>query len=175
MHFTQYNTIKYKLEQPLFDSDLCMSNNITKIEKERKIYHIINKYFNSDGTSKSILTEAKKNIITIISKNCIYFFNICIYLMKSNIDKTTDLSLVGIMNSIISNYKFYNPDDLDEIKLEELRKELSIDCNYYNKYNDIDKKQLSIMKTNADIVSYNFPVLAVIFLIFLGEPLFIKS
>ena len=41
--------------------------------------------------------------------------------------------------------------------------------------NDIDKKQLSIMKMNADIISFNFPVLAVIFLIFLGEPLFIKS
>ena len=80
-----------------------------------------------------------------------------------------------INRPIISNYKFYNPDDNEEIKLEELRKEISINCNYYNKYNDIDKKQLSIIKTNADIVSFNFPVLAVIFLIFLGEPLFIKS
>ena len=115
------------------------------------------------------------DIIKQISINCKYFFNICIYLLNSNMDKTTDLSLVGIMNSIISNYKFYNPDDLDEIKLDELKKEVSINCNYYNKYNDIDKKQLSIMKMNADIISFNFPVLAVIFLIFLGEPLFIKS
>ena len=90
-------------------------------------------------------------------------------------DKTTDLSLAGIMNSIISNYKFYNPDELDEINLEDLKKEISINCNYHNKYNQVDKKQLSIMKMNADIVSFNFPVLAVIFLIFLGEPLFIKS
>lgn len=174
-------TIKYQLEQPQFDDKLCMSNNINKYEKEIKIYEVIHKYFTistttaTTATAKAELTSTKKDIIKQISINCKYFFNICIYLLNSNMDKTTDLSLVGIMNSIISNYKFYNPDDLDEIKLDELKKEVSINCNYYNKYNDIDKKQLSIMKMNADIISFNFPVLAVIFLIFLGEPLFIKS
>jgi len=180
-------TIKYRLEQPSFDSDLCMPNNATKYKIETTLNTVINKYFNithgaagppetaPTAVATALLTTDKKAIITQISKNCIYFFNICIYLLKTNMDKTTDLSLMGIMNSIISNYKFYNPDDIDEIKLDELKKEVSINCNYYNKYNDVDKKQLSIMKMNADIVSYNFPVLAVIFLIFLGEPLFIKS
>ena len=36
--------------------------------------------------------------------------------------------------------KFYNPDDLDEINLENLKKEVSINCNYHNKYNQVDKK-----------------------------------
>ena len=173
-------TIKYRLEQPSFDDGLCMPNNATKYQIETKLFEVITKYFDISGinvTAKSgdILTQSKKDIINQISKNCMYFFNICIYLLNSNMDKTTDLSLAGIMNSIISNYKFYNPDDLDEINLENLKKEVSINCNYYNKYNQVDKKQLSIMKMNADIVSFNFPVLAVIFLIFLGEPLFIKS
>jgi hypothetical protein len=177
-------TIKYRLEQTSFDSDLCMPNNATKYKIETTLNTVIIKYFAiTYGTGETaptaaktaLLTPDKINIINQISKNCIYFFNICIYLLKTNMDKTTDLSLMGIMNSIISNYKFYNPDDIDEIKLDELKKEVSINCNYYNKYNDVDKKQLSIMKMNADIVSYNFPVLAVIFLIFLGEPLFIKS
>ena len=177
-------TIKYRLEQTSFDSDLCMPNNATKYKIETTLNTVISKYFTiTYGTGETaptaaktaLLTPDKINIINQISKNCIYFFNICIYLLKTNMDKTTDLSLMGIMNSIISNYKFYNPDDIDEIKLDELKKEVSINCNYYNKYNDVDKKQLSIMKMNADIVSYNFPVLAVIFLIFLGEPLFIKS
>lgn len=172
-------TIKYRLEQQSFDDGLCMPNNATKYQIETKLFEIISKYFDiseTTATAKSeILTQAKKDIINQISRNCMYFFNICIYLLNSNMDKTTDLSLAGIMNSIISNYKFYNPDDLDEINLENLKKEVSINCNYHNKYNQVDKKQLSIMKMNADIVSFNFPVLAVIFLIFLGEPLFIKS
>jgi hypothetical protein len=171
-------TIKYQLEQPGFDSSLCMPNNATKYQKETILYNVINKYFTISGTTATAKTDLNVDKIAIIiqiSKNCRYFFNICIYLMKTNMDKTTDLSLMGIMNSIISNYKFYNPDDVDEIKLDELKKEISINCNYYNKYNDVDKKQLSIMKMNADIVSFNFPILAVIFLIFLGEPLFIKS
>jgi hypothetical protein len=182
---------KYLLETK-FDTSLCMPGNSNKFQKETKIYDIIFKYFNSttissitttysakktssSASASDVLTAAQKLIISQISKNCIYFFNICIYLFKYNMDKATDLSLDGMMNSIITNYKFYNPDDIDEIKLEELRKEVSINCNYYNKYNDIDKKQLSIIKTNADAVSFNFPILAVIFLIFLGEPLFIKS
>jgi hypothetical protein len=172
-------TIKYRLEQPSFDDALCMPNNPTKYQIEIKLLEVIKKYFDISGTTATakseFLTQTKKDIINQISRNCIYFFNICIYLLTTNMDKTTDLSLAGIMNSIISNYKFYNPDELDEINLEDLKKEISINCNYHNKYNQVDKKQLSIMKMNADIVSFNFPVLAVIFLIFLGEPLFIKS
>lgn len=172
-------TIKYRLEQPSFDDALCMPNNATKYQIEIKLLEVIKKYFDISGTTATakseFLTQTKKDIINQISRNCIYFFNICIYLLTTNMDKTTDLSLAGIMNSIISNYKFYNPDELDEINLEDLKKEISINCNYHNKYNQVDKKQLSIMKMNADIVSFNFPVLAVIFLIFLGEPLFIKS
>jgi hypothetical protein len=156
-----------------------MPNNATKYQIEIKLLEVIKKYFDISGTTATakseFLTQTKKDIINQISRNCIYFFNICIYLLTTNMDKTTDLSLAGIMNSIISNYKFYNPDELDEINLEDLKKEISINCNYHNKYNQVDKKQLSIMKMNADIVSFNFPVLAVIFLIFLGEPLFIKS
>jgi hypothetical protein len=44
-----------------------------------------------------------------------------------------------------------------------------------DKYNKLDSKQLSYFKINADNVNYNFPILMVIFLIVLGEPIFIKS
>jgi hypothetical protein len=86
-----------------------------------------------------------------------------------------DLSMQAVTNSIISNYKFYNTEDIDEIDLNELRQLLSINCNYSNKYNNMNTKQLLTMQSNTDAVTYNFPVLVVILFVFLGETLFIKS
>jgi hypothetical protein len=74
--------------------------------------------------------------------------------------------------TITSNYNFYNK---EEIIKEPIRKQLIINCDYGSKYNKLDTKQLSYFQINADNVSYNFPILMVIFLIVLGEPAFIKS
>jgi hypothetical protein len=73
---------------------------------------------------------------------------------------------------ITTNYNFYNRDD--NIK-NIIQKQLIINCDYYSKYNNMDSKQLSYFKINADNVNYNFPILMIIFLIILGEPIFIKS
>ena len=77
-------TIKYRLEQPSFDDALCMPNNATKYQIEIKLLEVIKKYFDISGTTATakseFLTQTKKDIINQISRNCIYFFNICIYL-----------------------------------------------------------------------------------------------
>ena len=101
-------------------------------------------------------------------------FNIILYLLRYNITKDGDKSIKAITDTIISNYTFYNSEETD-IDLEYLRSELKINCNYYNKYNTLNNKQIANIKNNANVVAYNFPVLAVIFLIFLGESIFIKS
>jgi hypothetical protein len=80
--------------------------------------------------------------------------------------------------TIISNFKFYNMDDtinLDTANLENVRKNLTINCDYYSKYNNLDKKQKLYMKTNADNVNYSFPILIIIFIAIFGETAFIKS
>ena len=76
------------------------------------------------------------------------------------------------ISAITANYNFYNK---EEIIKEPIRKQLIINCDYNSKYNKLDTKQLSYFSTNANNVSYNFPILMVIFIIVLGEPVFIKS
>ncbi len=80
---------------------------------------------------------------------------------------------------IISNFKFYNINgetiNLDTSNIDNIRKELIIKCDYYNKYNSFNKKDKINMKYNADNVGYNFPILMIIFLIILSEIGFIKS
>lgn len=125
-------------------------------------------------TAKSGLTKTE-DIRVNISKYCTYFFNICLYLLRSSLNNSMDPSMQAVTDAIISNYKFYNTEDTDNIDLTELRKELKINCNYFNKYNNINTKQILMMKNNTDAVAYNFPVLLVILFVFLGESLFIKS
>ena len=74
------------------------------------------------------------------------------------------------MESIKDNFKFYNNNNYKIVQ-----EQLTINCDYYNKYNKLDTKQLSYYQVNTDTVSYNFIVLMIIFLIILGEPIFIKS
>ena len=81
------------------------------------------------------------------------FFNICIFLLD-NIDAGDKIEDENT-SSIVSNFKFYNIDDtinLDVNNLENVRKNLTINCDYYSKYNNMDKKQKLYMKTNVDNV-----------------------
>jgi hypothetical protein len=143
-----------------------------------------NKYLNirEVGTApptivnSSQLTEKKEKKITEIGLAITHFFNICIFLLNNieSQDKIQDEN----KESIISNFKFYNTDDtisLDSSNMENIRKTLTINCDYYSKYNNMDKKQKLYMKINADNVAYSFPILIVIFAVILGETAFIKS
>ena len=188
------NKIKYNIETKVDKTaaaSLCMPSTLTKGAKEQAIYNYINSKFTivtaaaaakaaaataatATNTATIKLESINDDEINKISENCTYFFNICLYLLKYNVNNAADLSMQSMTDSIISNYKFYNTEE-DNIDLSSLRKELTIACNYYNKYNNINTKQILIMKNNTDAVAYNFPVLLVILLIFLGESVFIKS
>ena len=107
------------------------------------------------------------NKITELSQIISYYFNICVFLLDNlNIDDTSSVE----MESIKDNFKFYNNNNYKIVQ-----EQLTINCDYYNKYNKLDTKQLSYYQVNTDTVSYNFIVLMIIFLIILGEPIFIKS
>lgn len=173
--------IKYDIETNAEGgSKLCMPSNLNKNAKEQMIYDYILNNFTITPTSITSIT-AKSGLIKTedirvnISKYCTYFFNICLYLLRSSLNNSMDPSMRSVTDAIISNYKFYNTEDTDNIDLTELRKELKINCNYFNKYNNINTKQILMMKNNTDAVAYNFPVLLVILFVFLGESLFIKS
>jgi len=170
------NKIKYTIETKI-DKSLCMPTTLNKNSKEQFILDYITKNFTVNITTNSatVRNTINKTEIIKISNYCKYFFNICLYLLKNNVNSEMDLSMQAVTNSIISNYKFYNTEDIDEIDLNELRQLLSINCNYSNKYNNMNTKQLLTMQSNTDAVTYNFPVLVVILFVFLGETLFIKS
>jgi hypothetical protein len=105
--------------------------------------------------------------ITELSQIISYYFNICVFLLNNlNIDDTSSVE----MESIKDNFKFYNNNNYKIVQ-----EQLTINCDYYNKYNKLDTKQLSYYQYNIENVSYNFIVLMIIFLIILGEPIFIKS
>jgi hypothetical protein len=116
--------------------------------------------------ASNIDSDAKS--IEAINNHYIYFNNIVKFLLD-NLKLDNNSSTIA---TITSNYNFYNK---EEIIKEPIRKQLIINCDYGSKYNKLDTKQLSYFKINADNVSYNFPILMVIFLIVLGEPAFIKS
>lgn len=125
------------------------------------------------ATPYSTITSNKDigNIVTIINNINMYirnYFNIVIFLLD-NLKLNTNTAEI---DAIMTNFNFYNRDD--NVK-NIIQKRLTISCDYYSKYNNMDSKQLSYFKINADNVNYNFPILMIIFLIILGEPIFIKS
>lgn len=172
------------------DSNLCnILKNTQKIDIEKALYKYIDDNFNNP-----LFTPEKSDISTdnsgtnlytykypVISKkldikidkikelSCIisYYFNICVFLLDNlNIDNNSSVE----MDNIKDNYKFYNNNNSKIVQ-----EQLSINCDYYNKYNKLDTKELSYYQVNIDNVSYNFIILMIIFLIILGEPIFIKS
>jgi hypothetical protein len=107
-------------------------------------------------------------IITNMNTYIRNYFNIVIFLLD-NLKLNTNTAEI---DAIMTNFNFYNRDD--NVK-STIQKRLTISCDYYSKYNNMDSKQLSYFKINSDNVNYNFPILMIIFLIILGEPIFIKS
>ena len=105
---------------------------------------------------------------TNINKLIINYFNIVIFLLD-NLKLNTNTAEI---DTITTNFNFYNQEDIVKSTIQ---KRLTISCDYYSKYNKLDSKQLSYFKINANNVNYNFPILMIIFLIILGEPIFIKS
>ena len=112
-----------------------------------------------------ILTRTLINDLNILLRN---YFNIVIFLLD-NLKLNTNTAEI---DTITTNFNFYNKEDIVK---NTIQKRLTISCDYYSKYNKLDSKQLSYFKINADNVNYNFPILMIIFLIILGEPIFIKS
>ena len=174
------------------ESKLCLPAKTTLLDIETKIYdmYCTSPYVSTNNTFADLIEkkvgglykvsvikpklntsangDSDAKSIEAINEHYIYFNNIIKFLLD-NLKLDNNSSTIA---TITSNYNFYNKEDI--IK-EPIRKQLIINCDYGSKYNKLDTKQLSYFKINADNVSYNFPILMVIFLIVLGEPAFIKS
>jgi len=178
--------IKKEIETNI-DNEICHSTSATKLEIEIQLYNHIFNYFtitnnNSQFTATyntSISTPQQTiitNNITKIGEVITNFFNICIFILN-NIEGKDKIEEDN-KETIVSNFKFYNTDDtisLDTSNMENVRKNLTINCDYYSKYNNLDKKQKNYMKINTDNVGFAFPVLLIIFVAIFGETAFIKS
>lgn len=182
------NLIKYikKEIETNIDGNLCHSTSSSKTEIEKKLFDHLNKYFTITNTNDNIsnfgvqnspeFTTTMINKVTEIGETIRNVYNICVFLLNS-MDAKNDIQEEK-KDLIISNFKFYNIDDtikLDSSNIENVRRILRINDDYYSKYNNMDKKQKLNMKINADNVAYSFPVLLVIFIAILGETAFIKS
>ena len=125
----------------------------------------------NDLVANKLTTEAAPKEISFINNinNLLRsYFNIVIFLLD-NLKLNTNTAEI---DAITTNFNFYNKEDIVK---NAIQKRLTIGCDYYSKYNKLDSKQLSYFKINANNVNYNFPILMIIFLIILGEPIFIKS
>lgn len=174
------NLIKYiknKIETKI-DSTLCHPIITSKKQIETLIYnHLFSKFSaetseNRTSFNSITLKTDYTQVITGLGNVITNIFNIILFLLN-NIKVTNDET---IKTDIINNFKFYNTDEtINNTELSNIRKDLYIDCDYYNKYSNMDKKTKNYMKINADNVSYSFPVLLVIFIAIFCEPIFIKS
>jgi hypothetical protein len=178
--FTLYNNLFTFIRKQIsiINTNLCIQDT-NLITIETKLYNYITATFTNSFidakdshsfTLKKAITDASiQRYYNNINKHITYFFNIVLFLLKHmNISSSIELE------SITDNYKFYNINETI-IKNPIIQKQLTINDNYYSKYNNLTMKQLSYFKLNTDNVCYNFPILMVIFLIIGGETLFIKS
>ena len=159
-------------------STLCYDSTVSLTTIENKLSDYIGSSINTpnptSGYTKITLTKTINNssqegkIITNIDILLRNYFNIVIFLLD-NLKLNTNTAEI---DTITTNFNFYNKEDIVK---NTIQKRLTISCDYYSKYNKLDSKQLSYFKINADNVNYNFPILMIIFLIILGEPIFIKS
>jgi hypothetical protein len=171
-------TIKTTINKSLSYSSLCYPPSTSRLI----IQDAINKKFDAitpgsaSATTYNTISKAldpandvpTRTLIDELNNILRYYFNIVIFLLD-NLKLNTNTAEIDV---ITNNFNFYNRDD--NIK-NIIQKQLIINCDYYSKYNNMDSKQLSYFKINADNVNYNFPILMIIFLIILGEPIFIKS
>lgn len=169
--------IKTEITKDTSYNNLCFPSSASLLTIEDEMYNKFNTITNAQGTSLTYSTISKgsleadiqtKALIAKLNNYLRYYFNIVIFLLD-NIKLNTNTAEI---DAITTNFNFYNQDDIIKTTIQ---KQLIINCDYYNKYNKLDTKQLSYFKINADNVNYNFPILMVIFLIVLGEPIFIKS
>ena len=104
-----------------------------------------------------------------ISANVSHFLNITLFLLENLSDMNSDDK-----NTVITNYNFFNNNIFTDKDL--IKRDLSIDCNYYNQYFNMNNKDITQMKNNINNVSYNFILLITAFSVILLEPmLIIKS
>jgi hypothetical protein len=175
--------IKTEITKDTSYNNLCVPSSASLLTIEDEMYNKFNNpvITNQVSTtapptissiSKTFATSTvdtqTKALIAKLNNYLRYYFNIVIFLLD-NIKLNTNTAEI---DAITTNFNFYNQDDIIKTTIQ---KQLIINCDYYNKYNKLDTKQLSYFKINADNVNYNFPILMVIFLIVLGEPIFIKS
>ena len=169
-------TIKTKITTSSGYNDLCFpsSTSILTIQdamntKFATITNNSNSAADAYNTiSKGQLDDKTKTLINELNNLLRNYFNIVIFLLD-NLKLNTNTAEI---DTITTNFNFYNKEDIVK---NTIQKRLTISCDYYSKYNKLDSKQLSYFKINADNVNYNFPILMIIFLIILGEPIFIKS
>lgn len=165
--------------------NLCFSSN-DKYTIEKNLYSHITKYYNLPSlplSSSATITiksaffnrESKRKLLDI-NKQLINFFKIINYLFDNviNNENSNNHDIAKIQDEIIKNYNFYNPELYNNIK-EFVKEEITINCNYVNKYNNLETSKLDLFKYNCENVAYNFPVLIIIFIVILGEGFFIKS
>jgi hypothetical protein len=104
-----------------------------------------------------------------ISNNITHFLNMTLFLLNNLSSSISDDT-----NAVIKNYNFFNSNIMTNNDL--IKKQLSIDCNYFNKYYNMNNKDNTYMHNNIKNVSYNFIVLVVAFSVIIFEPmLIIKS
>ena len=164
-------------------NNLCFSTN-DKNTIEKNLYTNIIKYYTLNNTP---LTSPQSNVnikltffnkenrkkIFDINKQIINFFKISDFLFKNTVIDDSAKNILKQKDEIIKNYNFYNPELYNNIT-DFINEELIINCNYVNKYNNMETNKLDLFKFNCDNVSYNFPVLIIIFVAILGEGFFLK-
>jgi len=161
------------------DKSLCskvqsksLNKNIESIEKfvKNNFTTITNK--SSAVTcpnTKELYSQITSEHFNNISNNVTHFLNMTLFLLNNLSSTSTDDT-----NTVIKNYNFFNNSIFTNNDL--IKKPLSIDCNYFNKYYNMNNKDNTYMHNNIKNVSYNFLVLVVAFSVIIFEPmLIIKS
>jgi len=161
-------------------SNLCFSSN-DKYVIEQNLYNHISKYYTL-GTSLPLTTvnikpaffnkESKQKLLDI-NQEIINVFKIIDFIFDNLTSDSDTTSLSKEQDEIIKNYNFYNPELYNNIK-NFTQEELFINCNYVNKYNNLETSKLELFKYNCDNVAYNFPILLIIFVVIFGEAYLIK-
>lgn len=176
--FTNIKTVISTIDK----DNLCFSSN-DKYTIEKNLYNHINKYYTLPAlplsSSSSIINiktqffnKENKNKILHMNEEIFNLFKIFDFLFENLVDGVKNISQDE--DDIIKNFNFYNQNLYNNIT-DFINEKLTINCNYTNKYNNLEISKMELFKYNADNVAYNFPILMIIFLVVLGEGFFIKS
>jgi hypothetical protein len=174
-----FSTIKTEISKT--SPELCLPTSTSLLTIENVINSKYNSKISNTDPAKNNFNTVYTNVligentlegkaIINIDKHLMWFFNIVLFLLNNL--KSDNNEKNNTITAIKSGFNFYNKDDIVK---DIIIRQLKINCDYFSKYNNLDTKQLSYFKMNSDNVNYNFPILMIIFLIVLGEPIFIKS